>query len=100
MEKGFGVYNLFEDEDDLFQGSPKSKFLDIVYNASRDLASLELVALVERIATLELMLEEQLGREIEEHELKGYAFEHSAQVDALSKNIYIHSVANVLTQNE
>ena len=33
------IFNLFEDEDDLFMGSPKSKFIDIIYNANRNVLS-------------------------------------------------------------
>ena len=43
---------LFEEDDDIFAGSPKSKFMDIIFNASRDLVEEELVRLIERQAAL------------------------------------------------
>ena len=89
---------LFEDEDDIFLGTPESKFMDIIYNASQDLAKHELARLMERQATLELMLEERV--EDLEAEIKRYAFENQESVETKTKSLYIESVGNILTQNE
>jgi len=43
------------DEDDVFMGSPKSKFFDIIYNANRNLVELELEVLIERMACMEIL---------------------------------------------
>lgn len=94
------MYNLFEDEDDIFQGSPKSKFLDIVYNANRDLVQNELERLMTRMAAMELMLQEAHGEDAIERILKTMQFERADEIDMMAKNLYIISVGNVLTQNE
>ncbi len=95
------MYNIFEDEDDIFMGSPKSKFLEIVYNANRNVAEAELLKLVERIAALELLLEE---RGVDEHELesllKTLPFEKASELDMATKNLYIECVGNILSQSE
>ncbi|MFA6628363.1 MAG: DUF2018 family protein [Sulfuricurvum sp.] len=94
------MYNLFEDEDDIFQGSPKSKFLDIVYNANRDLVQNELERLMTRMAAMELMLQEAHGEDAIERILQMMQFERADEIDMMAKNLYIISVGNVLTQNE
>ncbi|MDD2837829.1 MAG: DUF2018 family protein [Sulfuricurvum sp.] len=94
------MYNLFEDEDDIFQGSPKSKFLDIVYNANRDLVQNELERLMTRMAAMELMLQEAHGEDAIERILQTMQFERADEIDMMAKNLYIISVGNVLTQNE
>ena len=89
---------LFEDEDDIFSGTPQSKFIDIIYNASKGLAEQELIRLMERQAALELMLEESM--EDVEAAVKRYAFENQDAVDTKTKSLFIESVGNILTQNE
>ncbi len=95
------MYGIFEDEDDIFMGSPKSKFLEIVYNANRNIAEAELLQLVERIAALELLLEER-GMDADELEkvLKTLMFEKAAEIDAATKNIYMDCVGKILSQSE
>lgn len=94
------MYNLFEDEDDIFQGSPKSKFLDIVFNANRDLVHNELTRMMERMAVMELLLQEQYGEDAVDAKVRQCAFERADEIDMMAKNLYIISVGNVLSQNE
>ncbi|MCK9372392.1 MAG: DUF2018 family protein [Sulfuricurvum sp.] len=94
------MYNLFEDEEDIFQGSPKSKFLDIVFNANSDLVHNELARIMERMAVMELMLQEQYGEDEIDEVVRKFEFERSADVDMMVKNLYIISVGNVLSRNE
>lgn len=94
------MYNLFEDEDDMFQGSPKSKFLDIVFNANRDLVHTELERLISRMAVLELLMQDHYGEEGIERAVKSALFERADEVDFMAKNLYMESVGNVLSQNE
>jgi hypothetical protein len=94
------MYNLFEDEDDIFQGSPKSKFLDIVFNANRDLVHNELERLMARMAAMELLLQETHGEEGIDRVIQNVQFERADEIDMMAKNLYIISVGNVLTQNE
>jgi hypothetical protein len=93
------MYNIFEDDDDIFMGSPKSKFHDIVHNANRDLVAAELERLVERQAALELMLHEQHGEELD-RKVDAYVFQNADEVETRVKSIYIEAVGNILSQNE
>jgi len=92
------MYNIFEDEDDIFMGSPRSKFLDIVFNANRGLVESELERLIERLAILELMQQED--PEFLDKKLLEYRFKHQDDVDTKMKSLFIESMGNILTQNE
>ena len=94
------MFNMFEDEDDIFTGSPRSKFLDVIFNANRNIAQEELVRLVERMAAMELLLEDQMDEAALEKEINRIRFERSDAVDEVTKSLYIESMGNVLSQSE
>ena len=93
------MYHIFEDEDDIFMGSPKSKFLDIIFNANRGLVDAELERIIERMAVLELMLNAEDAEALEK-KIAQYAFENLDEVESKVKSLYIESMGNVLTQSE
>ena len=93
------MYNIFEDEDDIFMGSPKSKFLDIIFNAHRGLADAELERIMERMAVLELMMEME-DADVLEKKIAQYAFENLDEVQTKVKSLYIESMGNIVTQSE
>jgi hypothetical protein len=93
------MYNIFEDEDDIFMGSPKSKFLDIIFNAHRGLADAELERIMERMAVLELMMEMEDADALEK-KIAQYAFENLDEVQTKVKSLYIESMGNIVTQSE
>ncbi len=93
------MYNIFEDEDDIFMGSPKSKFLDVVFNANRGVAEFELERIMERMAILEMMLNIE-DVEAFEKNISQYAWENKDAVETKVKSLYIESMGNVLTQCE
>ena len=93
------MYNIFEDEDDIFMGSPKSKFLDIIFNAHRGLADAELERIMERMAVLELMMEME-DADVLEKKIAQYAFENLDEVQIKVKSLYIESMGNIVTQSE
>ena len=45
-----------EDEDDIFMGSPKSKFFDVSRQASKDIVEEEIDKIVEKLAVLEILV--------------------------------------------
>jgi hypothetical protein len=90
---------LFEDDDDIFLGSPKSKFLDIVFNANSNLVKNELASIVERMAAMEIMLDEKVGGEWE-RQLATNDYSRRSEVDEKAKSLYIEYTGNVLSKNE
>ncbi len=93
------MYNIFEDEDDIFMGSPRSKFHDVVFNASRGVVEGELERLIERQAVLEMMLGEEHVEALDK-KIVMFKFENSAELESMIKSLYVESMGNILTQAE
>lgn len=91
---------LFEDEDDIFGGSPRSKFMDVVFNANNDIVKQELENFIEKVATMELMLEEKLGEDDLDDAIKRYKMSHLDEVNTKTKSIYIELMGDILSQSE
>jgi hypothetical protein len=90
---------LYEDEDDIFMGSPKSKFFDILFHANKDLVKEKLLQIVERYNAMELLLEESLGTDV--HQAVNTVLMDRAD-DIMQRNydFFIATVGEILTQNE
>jgi len=91
---------LFEDEDDIFLGSPESKFNDIMFNANRNIAINELNAMVKKMAMMEMLLADKFDAEELEKKLRAMALVEAEAVDAKTKSIYIELTGNILCQSE
>ncbi len=92
---------LFEDEDDYFMGSPRSKFFDIVFNANRSLVEESIMNIVDRYSAMELLLEDYIKDDNElEYRLGEILRDRSDDVLRTSNNLYIVATGDVLTQQE
>lgn len=94
------MFNLFEDEDDIFMGSPKSKLMDVIFNANNDRVRVELQKFIDRTAALELMVADKLGDEIDERELHRFTLSHQDVVESHAKSLYIELMGAILSQSE
>ena len=90
---------LFEDEEDIFGGSPKSKFMDVVFNANNDIVRQELAAFIDKAAAMELMLEEYVGEDVQ-RAIEQYRFQHQDDCDTKAKSLYVELSGSVLSQSE
>jgi len=93
------MYNIFEDEDDIFMGSPRSKFHDVIFNASRGVVEGELERLIERQAVLEFILGEEQVEALDK-KIVSLKFEHAQELESMVKSLYVESMGNILTQAE
>lgn len=93
------MYGMFEDEDDIFMGSPKSKFMDVVFNANNDIVRQELEIFIDKVAAMELMLAEHVGDDIDK-EVKRFALSHQSDVEMKAKSLYVELMGAVLSQSE
>lgn len=89
---------LFEDEDNIFGGSPKSKFWDIINTASDDLVKEQFDIFMEKFAAMETMLIKEHGEEAIEGLLKNYIFENSTEVEHYKKNAYVELTGEIVTR--
>ena len=92
---------LYEDEDDYFVGSPKSKFFDIVFNANRSLVEGSISNMAERYSAMEILLEEFIPDEMElEYCINEIQINQADEIIQKSNNLYIVATGEVLTQHE
>ncbi|MCI5969483.1 DUF2018 family protein [Helicobacter sp.] len=87
--------------DHLLEGLPQEKWIDIIFNASRGLATRELTKMLEKQAAMEVLLEKRLG-EMWEEELAYLqkSEECSEEIHRKTQDLAIISMQDILTQNE
>ena len=79
--------------------TPKDKFFEIVFNANKNLVIEELEEVFKRLAVLNILAENCYGDELEEKIAEIY-FNKSDEVEEVEQDLYIHSMANILSKNE
>ncbi|QFR49497.1 DUF2018 family protein [Sulfurimonas lithotrophica] len=87
---------LLEDEDNIFGGTPKSKYWDFHNQVSKDLAEDEFDNIVEKIAVMEAILAESNGIENIDNMIRTYVLENSAEVEHMKKNVYMELASSLL----
>ncbi|WP_373036344.1 DUF2018 family protein [Sulfurimonas sp.] len=90
---------LFEDEDDVFLGSPTSKLMDIIFNANNDVVRFDLENFMKRRAALELVLEEKFGEDYGEM-IDTFMLENSLDVESKTKSLSIELMGEIVSKSE
>lgn len=92
-----GKYDaLFEDEENIFTGTPKSKFWDITNQASDDLVKDQFDEFIKKYTVMENMLCEIHGEENLEMLIKQYVFENSVQLEEDKKSTYVSLTGEIV----
>ena len=92
---------MYFEDDDIIGGTPKSRFLDIVFHANRNVVEAELEKMVEWMAALELIIEEKCGLDVEK-EVREVLFdeEKKAKLENKINSLYIEYMGQILSQSE
>nr|WP_321268528.1 DUF2018 family protein [uncultured Sulfurimonas sp.] len=90
---------LFEDEDDVFLGSPVSKLMDIIFNANNDVVRFDLENFMRRRAALEMVLEEKLGEDYG-REVDMFMVENREAVESKTKSLSIELMGEIVSKSE
>jgi len=92
---------MYFEDDEILGGSPKSRFLDIIFHANRNVVEDELVKMVEWMAALELIMEEKCGLEVEK-EVEQFLFDQSKQeaLEQKTNSLFIEYMGKILSQSE
>lgn len=90
---------LFEDEDDLFLGSPTSKLMDIIFNANNDVVRFDLENFMKRRAALEMVLEEKLGEDYGDI-VDLFMVENRDAVESKTKSLSIELMGEIVSKSE
>ena len=91
---------LYEDEEDIFMGSPKSKFFDILFNANRNLVQEKLLEIIDRYNAMEILLEKQMGENELQNAIYSLLAEQPDELLEKKSDFLIATVGEILTQNE
>ena len=88
---------LFEDEDNIFGGTPASKYHDIANQANEEIVKDEFDNIVKRYAVMELLLtkDKEFNYDLL-RELDQYAIEHSQEVEEKKKGLYVEFTGNIV----
>ena len=87
---------LFEDENDIFAGTPVSKYWDIAAQLSDDLKRDEFDIMIERIAVMESMLSKTHDYEDLDQTIKNYAVTNYEEINGLKKSLYMELAGQLI----
>jgi len=88
---------LFEDEDNIFGGTPKSKYHDIANQANEEIVQDEMERIVARYAYMEMKLSE--GKDYDYDVFKDFdmfALENSRALEEKKKSLYIEFTGEIV----
>ena len=88
-----------EDEDDIFMGSPKSKFLDVSRQASKDIVEEEIDKIVEKLAVLEMIISEGKDEDFDINQyIRDYTFANMDDVNGMKKGLYVEFTGEIISR--
>jgi hypothetical protein len=86
-----------EDEDDIFMGSPKSKFFDVAREASKDIVEEEIDKIIEKLAVLEMIVSKDKGENFDINEyINEYTLGNFEKVKAMKKGLYVEFTGEII----
>ncbi len=91
---------MFLEDDDIFGGSPKKKYFDIVFNANQNLVADHLDNSLQKMATLELILEKMMSEEELEKKIIEFKVEYEDELAKRVEDLYIAGMGDIVSQNE
>ena len=89
---------LFEDEDNIFGGSPQSKFWDIVNTASDDVVKDQIDIFFEKYTIMEMLLTKEHGEDGLKKLISDYTFKNSQEVEFNKKSNYLEVTGEVINR--
>ncbi len=88
---------LLEDEDDIFTGSAKSKYFDIVNQTNNEIVQDEFDKLLEKVAVMELLLSKDKDVDFDINSvIKDYVFKNMDEVEQMKKDLYIELTGDIV----
>jgi len=86
-----------EDEDDMFMGSPKSKFFDVSREASQDVVEDEWDKVIEKLAILEMMMSEGKDENFDINQMMDeYKLNNEQAVNNMKKGLYVEFTGEII----
>jgi hypothetical protein len=90
---------LFEDEDDVFLGTPQSKLMDIIFSANNDVVRFDLENFIAQRAAMELLLADKLGDDFYD-EVDRLKHSRRDEVESKTKSLCIELTGEIVSKSE
>ncbi len=92
---------MYFEDDEILGGTPKSRFMDVIFHANRNVVEDELTKMIEWMAALELIMEEKCGLDVEK-EVQQLLFDQSKQevLEQKMNSLFIEYMGKILSQSE
>ncbi len=88
-----------EDDDDIFFGSPKSKFFDILEQTHRDLVEDEIDKVIEKLAILELIISQDKDEDFDINSyLQDFKEKNEEDVNSMKKGLYMEFSGEIISR--
>ena len=88
-----------EDDDDIFFGSPKSKFFDILEQTHRDLVEDEIDKVIEKLAILELIVSQDKDEDFDINSyLEEFKEKNKEDVKKKKKGLYMEFSGEIISR--
>ncbi len=87
---------LFEDEDNIFGGTPESKYHDIAAQANDEIVKHEFYKITEKFAVMETLLAKEFGDEALDKMIKSYALSNPAEIETKVKSLFVEFTGNIV----
>ena len=87
---------LFEDEDDIFNGTPQSKYWDIAKQVSEDLYQYDFDEIITKIAVMEKMLMQQHNEDELNRIVESYALMNQEEIENHKKSLYMEYAGRLI----
>lgn len=87
---------LFEDENDIFGGTPQSKYWDISKQLSEDLVRYEFDEIITKIAVMEKMLMEHHDEDMLDKLVERYAISNQEEIELHKKSLYMEYAGRLI----
>ncbi|MDX4066585.1 DUF2018 family protein [Aliarcobacter skirrowii] len=88
-----------EDEDDIFFGSPKSKFFDILEQTHRDLVEDEIDKVFEKLAILELIVSKDKDEDFDINSyINQFKLDNLSEINSAKKGLYMEVSGDIISR--
>ncbi|WP_419234317.1 DUF2018 family protein [Aliarcobacter cryaerophilus] len=88
-----------EDEDDIFFGSPKSKFFDILEQTHRDLVEDEIDKVFEKLAILELIVSKDKNEDFDINSyINEFKLDNLSEINSAKKGLYMEVSGDIISR--
>ena len=89
---------LLENENDIFAGTPQSKFWDIINSANDELVKEQMDKVFEKLTVMESLLNDIHGEEKLNQIIQEYSYDNSIELESNKKSTYMEFTSEIISR--